>query len=52
MLHTSVTENGFVQNPVDHCAYTREKPKKKVILLVWVDDLIIAASNEGVLNNV
>ena len=52
LLHTCVTENDFVQNPADHCVYTRDKPHEKVILLVWVDDLIIAASNEGVLNNV
>ena len=29
-----------------------EKPNEKVVLLVWVDDLIIAASNEGLLKNV
>ena len=52
MLHTYLTENGFVQNPADHCVYTKEKHNEKVILLVWVDDLIIAASNEGVLDSV
>ena len=32
--------------------YTKEKHNEKVILLVWVDDLVIAASNESVLNSV
>lgn len=32
--------------------YTSETQEGKVILLIWVDDLIIAASNEGVQNNV
>lgn len=32
--------------------YTREKHDDKVILIVWVDNLVIAASNHGVLNRV
>lgn len=24
VLHTYLTENGFLQNPADHCAYKRE----------------------------
>lgn len=45
MLNEYLTENDFEQNP-------REKHNEKVILLVWVDDLIIAASNACALNNV
>jgi len=52
LLHVCLSENGFVQNPADHCVYTSEERDEKVILLVWVDDLIIAASNENVLNSV
>jgi hypothetical protein len=52
MLHTYLTENGFEQNPADNCVYTREKQHKKVILIIWVDDLIVAASDEDVLNSV
>lgn len=32
--------------------YTRNKLKKKAILIVWVDDLIIAATNEDLLCDV
>lgn len=52
MLHTYLSKNGFKQNPADHCVYTREKHGEKIILIIWVDDLIIAASNEHVLTNV
>ena len=52
LLHDHLTENGFVQNDADHCVYSRESEKEKVILLVWVDDLLIAASNNTSLNDV
>lgn len=51
-FYTRLTENGFVQNPADNCAYNKEKDGDKVMLIVWDDDLIIAASNHNVLNNV
>lgn len=52
MLHTCLIENDFVQNSADTCVYTRERNNEKVILIIWVDDLIIAANNESVLKNV
>lgn len=52
VLHTCLTANGFLQNPVDYCMYTREKGDEKVILIIWVNDLIIAASSHRVLNSV
>ena len=52
MLHDYLCENMFVQNPADHCVYTKESGSEKVIILVWVDDLVIAASNENVLKAV
>lgn len=52
MLHACLIRDGFTQNPADHCLYTKEKHDEKVILIIWVDDLIIAASNESVLTNV
>lgn len=52
LLHDHRTENDFVQNDADHCVYSRTSGNKKVILLVWVDDLIIAASNNTLLSDV
>lgn len=49
MLHEYLSENEFVQNPADHCVYTRETENEKVIMVIWVDDLIIAASDENAL---
>ncbi len=52
VLHECLTKNGFTQNPADNCVYTKEKCDEKVILIVWVDDLIIAANSESVLESV
>merc|ERR1712082_276929 len=52
MLHDYLTENQFIQNPTDHCVYTRETGNQKVIILFWVDDIIIAASDEEVMADV
>ena len=53
MLHDFLSENGFIQNPADHCVYTKETSKgEKIILIIWVDDLIIAGSNSQTIQNV
>lgn len=51
VLHECLTENGFKQNPADHCVYAKETKQGKVIVIIWVDDLIIAASNEDVMRD-
>lgn len=43
-------QNNFVQNQADHHIYTRETEHDKVIMGIWIDDLIIAASDENALN--
>ncbi|KAJ8381057.1 hypothetical protein SKAU_G00018350 [Synaphobranchus kaupii] len=52
ILHDCLIENQFTQNPADHCVYAKETESGKVIMIIWVDDLIIAASNETVLKDV
>lgn len=52
MLHDYLCENMFVQNPADHCVDTRETEHDELIILIWVDDLVIAASDEGALKAV
>lgn len=52
MLHDYLCVNNFVQNPADHCVYKRETEHEKVIILIWVDDLVIAASDERALKTV
>lgn len=52
LLHAYLTENGFEQNPADNCLYTIEKQNEKVTLIIWVDDLIIAANTEEIVKSV
>lgn len=42
MLHDYLRGNLFTQNPADYCVYTSETKGQKVIIVIWVDDLIIA----------
>lgn len=52
VLHDYLTENYFTQNPANHCVYTKETDHEKTIMIIWVDDVIIAASNEKVIRDV
>ena len=45
VLHCFLLENDFVQSPVDNCVYTKQVGSGLVAMLVWVDDIIIAASD-------
>lgn len=38
-----------MQNPTDHCVYNKITDKEKVHIIIWVGDLIIAASDDDVL---
>lgn len=51
-LHDFLTDNGFIQNPADHCVYSKQTESERVILLIWVDDLIIAARDNQTVTNV
>jgi len=52
LLHEYLIDEHFEQSLADHCVYTRFSEQCKVIILVWVDDIIIAASDEHVLRSV
>ena len=43
-LHNLLIENNFIQLACDNCIYIRGQGKQKVILIVWVNDLVIASS--------
>ena len=51
MLHECLINDNFVQSLSDPCLYTKFDGDSVVIILFWVDDIIIAASNNQVLNN-
>ena len=45
MLHQYLLDEHFEQSLVDPCVYTRIKDESKVKIIVWVDDIIVAANN-------
>ena len=53
MLHNYLCEEKFVQSAADSCVYTHNSETEgRVIIIVWVDDLIISATNLPLLKRV
>ena len=52
LLDLYLQNSGFTQSDADPCVYTKFCDGYKIIVLIWVDDILIAASNELVLNEV
>ena len=52
LLHNFLSSMNFEQLLVDPCVYVRAEGNLRVIIIIWVDDIIIAASNEDLLSNV
>ena len=49
-IHLYLMSNGFKQSSVDHCIYTKHDGKDFIMLLLWVDDILIASSSKELLN--
>jgi hypothetical protein len=45
VLGEYLISDGFVRNPVDHCVYQKQTGEDIIIVVIWVDNLIIASSN-------
>ena len=45
-LQSCLLENGFIQSLVDQCVYVKQTESGTMVILIWVDDLIVGASNE------
>ena len=52
MLHSYLLELNFSQSLADTCVYTRHGKNEMSILIVWVDDIIIASSSLSIVNNI
>ena len=53
MLHEYLLGENFTQSPADPCVYTRYSSTNGcTIIIIWVDDLILSASNEILLHSV
>ncbi|RUS71344.1 hypothetical protein EGW08_020887 [Elysia chlorotica] len=48
-FHKFMSEQGFQQSQNDTCVYTKSKGDDLIIILVWVDDVIIASNNKTLL---
>ena len=51
-LHSQLINENFLQSLADPCVYTRTTENAKIIIIVWVDDLIIASNNMSALCDV
>ena len=52
LLHTFFINNNFIQSPVDPCVYFNRDNQGLVISLIWVDDILLAASTLERLNKI
>ena len=52
VINDFLTKLGFVRSEIDHCIYFKKSEDNIVYILIWVDDLIIAASDITIMNNV
>jgi len=49
LLHTFFSDNGFTQSSVDTCVYSKHIANNVVFVLIWVDDIAVAASTDHLL---
>lgn len=50
LLNDYLEQNDFERNLSDHCVYRKDIDHETLLVIIWVDDLIIAASNNNLLN--
>ena len=52
MFHSFLTAQGLEQSDSDHCVYTKHDGDLIVIIIIWVDDIIIASNDEQMIVNI
>ncbi len=52
LLHSHLCADGFEQSDADPCMYCKTSEHGIVMIIFWVDDIIVAASSEQLLNHV
>ena len=45
LLHDFLIMKGFTQSISDYCLYTKNSKDQKIILVIWVDDIILATTS-------
>ena len=51
-FNNTITSYGFVENTVDRCIYMKVSGSKFIILVLYVDDILLAANDKGLLHDV
>ena len=52
MLNNVLINNGFKQSLADPCMHVKHDGKDIVILLIWVDDIVVASGSASMLDKV
>ena len=52
MLHNYLLSQNFAQSLADPCVYSQTRDKGKIILIIWVDDIIISATDSALLESI
>ena len=51
-FHNIVSSFGFVENVMDHCMYLKVNGSKVCFLVLYVDDILLATNDKGLLHEV
>ena len=51
-FHNVVASYGFVENKVDQCIYCKVSGRKFIFLILYVDDILLASSDLGLLHEI
>ncbi|CAJ2671288.1 unnamed protein product [Trifolium pratense] len=51
-FHGIISSFGFVENPMDQCIYQKVSGSKTCFLILYVDDILLASNNNGLLHEV
>ena len=43
---------GFIENTIDRCIYIKDSGSKFIILVLYVDDILLAANDVGLLHDI
>ena len=52
VLHSYLVSQGFIQSQADNCVYMKITDKSMTVVIIWVDDIIIASNCTTTLKSV
>ena len=52
MLHSYLVSQGFIQSQADNCVHMKITDKSMTVVIIWVDDIIVALNCTITLKNV